>query len=474
MTDKNTIFIVKPNKSLHIGHLKPLEMSMAENNRCCLCINDITVNNANYENISNILENIKWLNYIPNKVAFISDFFKDIYEFAIKLIKAKLAYVDITTLKEIRKTYHDNELPKNREKSIDHNLSEFENMKDGTLKNAVLRFKYQLKSENKNIFDPIIYSSQFFIHYKTGNSWNIYPEDDFAKVVISTKLNLSDIYFRKKSVDKKGLIDYWYRLLEFSPPHIHWFDTITIKNNILPIKLIEKLLIKPSFIQDIDDPRLFTIAALRRRGLTAEILRSFAQKMDRLIDPKEVYEHSINFFERDVMRSISVIQPKKVIIDNFVDRYKTKWITVTKNNHPINKSGEHSFKYSEEIYVDKRDENLILKGQIVKLKYMDCIKFSNVDKQNVTHVILTSDEQNCMCSIHWLAENEAKTTKFIYLDNIFDEEDEYNQTSMIEYIGYTENYSNIFRFNTVKFEGLGFFVYDKKLRAWVCTVPYNK
>lgn len=382
-----TRFPPEPNGYLHLGHVKSicLNFGLANefNGLCNLRFDDTNPDAEDQEFVDNIKNDVEWLGFDwAGEVRYASNYFEQLYAWAVQLIEQGNAYVDLQTPEQIRENRGNfGEAGKNspyRETSIEENLQRFDDMKNGKYANgeAVLRAKIDMASPNMNLRDPILYRVMHQAHHQTGDTWCIYPMYDYAHPLSDAIEGVTHSICTLEFEDHRPFYDWVIDKIGFDkPPHQYEFARLNV-DHILTSKRKLKKLVDDKLVTGWDDPRMPTIAGMRRRGYTPEGLRDFCDrvgvsKSDGVVD-FGLLEFSIrNSLEDTANRAMAVLNPLKVTITNFdeavadVETLKKPtvqtrleqnvlWLTQPKNSHDESQ-GNRDIPFTQEIYIDKAD-----------------------------------------------------------------------------------------------------------------------
>lgn len=382
-----TRFPPEPNGYLHLGHVKSicLNFGLANefNGLCNLRFDDTNPDAEDQEFVDNIKNDVEWLGFDwAGEVRYASNYFEQLYAWAVQLIEQGNAYVDLQTPEQIRENRGNfGEAGKNspyRETSIEENLQRFDDMKNGKYANgeAVLRAKIDMASPNMNLRDPILYRVMHQAHHQTGDTWCIYPMYDYAHPLSDAIEGVTHSICTLEFEDHRPFYDWVIDKIGFDkPPHQYEFARLNV-DHILTSKRKLKKLVDDKLVTGWDDPRMPTIAGMRRRGYTPEGLRDFCDrvgvsKSDGVVD-FGLLEFSIrNSLEDTANRAMAVLNPLKVTITNFdeavadVENLKKPtvqtrleqnvlWLTQPKNSHDESQ-GNRDIPFTQEIYIDKAD-----------------------------------------------------------------------------------------------------------------------
>lgn len=385
----HTRFPPEPNGYLHIGHVKAicLNFSIADefNGLCNLRFDDTNPLAEEQEYVDSIQEDIRWLGFDwHGDVRYASGYFDKLYEWAIQLIKQGDAYVDLQapeTIKAQRGTsWGVGEPSPYRDNSVEENLRLFANMKNGDYPEgrAVLRAKIDMASPNVHMRDPILYRVMHTAHHQTGDKWCIYPMYDYAHPLSDAIEGISHSLCTLEFVDHRPLYDWLINKIGFvAPPHQYESSRLNVDYTITSKRKLRKL-VSAGLVNGWDDPRLPTVAGMRRRGFTPEGLRDFCQrvgvsKTDGVVDVAMLEYCIRQSLEHSAPRGMAVLNPLKVTIHNFqeaVADYETlkkdsvqahladNILWLTQPAHPSADLGARQIPFTQTIYIDKNDYQL--------------------------------------------------------------------------------------------------------------------
>jgi len=455
-TKVQTRFPPEPNGYLHIGHAKAIciDFGAADkyNGECNLRLDDTNPAKEDTEYVDAIMEDIEWLGFKWNKVLYASDYFDDIYECAIKLIKKGKAYVCDLTADEIREYRGTLWAPgKNspyRERSIEENLDLFEKMTNGEFQDGekVLRAKIDMASPNLNMRDPVIYRILRAHHHRTGDKWIVYPMYDFAHPISDTIEGVTHSLCSLEFEDHRPLYDWFLQELEFETPsrqiefaRLNLNYTLTSKRKCLR-------LVKDGIVSGWNDPRMSTLCGMRRRGYTPEAIRDFCDrigvaKSNSVVD-MNLLEHCVREdLNKRAPRAMAVLRPLKVVVDNYPDG-QVEEIEIELN--PEDPSmGTRIVKFSKNLYIEQDDFMIdppkkyfrLAPGNEVRFKgayYLTCESFETDEDGNVTLVHCTYDPESkggqtpdgrkVRGTIHWVSEENSRDIEVRLYDRLFNVE----------------------------------------------------
>lgn len=452
-----TRFPPEPNGYLHIGHAKSilLNYGLAKkyNGTFNLRFDDTNPTKEKTEFVDSIVKDVEWLGaHYDGEINFASDYFEDMYEAAVKLIKKGKAYVcDLTAeqIKEYRGTL--TEPGKNspyRDRSIEENLDLFERMKKGEFEDGskVLRAKIDMASPNINMRDPIIYRIARMTHHNTGDQWCIYPMYDFAHPIEDAIEHITHSICTLEFEDHRPLYDWVVQELEYpEPPKQIEFAKLYLTNVITGKRYIKRL-VDQGIVDGWDDPRLVTIAALRRRGFTPESLKNFMDLVGVAKSNSSVDYAMLEYCIRDDLkpkapRVMAVLDPIKLVIDNYPeDQVEYLDAQVNMENPEL---GVKQIPFCRELWID-RDDFMeeppkkyfrLFPGNEVRLMnayFVKCVSYEKDENGKVTVVHCTYDPitkngtgftgRKVKGTIHWVPVPFAKKVTARLYENLVDEE----------------------------------------------------
>ena len=451
-----TRFPPEPNGYLHIGHAKAilLNYGLAQkyHGKFNMRFDDTNPTKERVEFVESIKADIKWLGADwEDRLFFASNYFDQMYEEAVKLIKKGKAYVCDLTPEQIREyrgtlTEPGKESPY-RNRSIEENLELFEAMKDGKYADGekVLRAKIDMASPNINMRDPIIYRVAHMTHHNTGDKWCIYPMYDFAHPIEDAIEGVTHSICTLEFEDHRPLYDWVVRELEYPhPPKQIEFAKLYLTNVVTGKRYIKKL-VEEGIVDGWDDPRLVSIAALRRRGFTPESIKMFVDLCGVSKAQSSVDYAMLEYCIREDLklkrpRMMAVLDPVKLIIDNYPED-QIEYLEAD-NNLENESLGKRQVPFGRELYIDREDfmENppkkyfRLFPGNEVRLMnayFVKCTGFEKDENGNVTEIHCTYDpETKCGTgftgrkvkgTIHWVAAKTAKKVTVRLYENIIDE-----------------------------------------------------
>lgn len=454
-----TRFPPEPNGFLHIGHAKSicLNFGVAEENggNCNLRFDDTNPTKEDISYVDSIQEDVKWLGFKWNKdILFASDYFQELYNYAIQLIKMGKAFVcqlSPEQMREYRGTLTKTGTPSPyRDRSVEENIDLFTRMKNGEFDEGshVLRAKIDISSPNLNMRDPVIYRILKAHHHRTGDTWNIYPMYDYTHCLSDMIENITHSLCTLEFQDHRPLYDWVLETLA-TPCHPRQIEfarlnlTYTVMSKRKLLKMVEG-----HFVEGWDDPRMLTISGLRRRGYTPAAIRSFCKtigigKSESRIDMGVLENELRNDLNVTAPRRMCVLDPIKVIIDNFPDGHTED---VIGKNHPQDPDmGTRTLPFTKEIYIEREDfmENPPGKyrrlgpGREIRLRYAFLVQYASHVKDEktgeITEIHCTYDPESkggsapdgrkVKGTIHWASADKGTPVSVKLYDRLFSVED---------------------------------------------------
>ena len=451
-----TRFPPEPNGYLHIGHAKSIllnyGLSQEYGGQFNLRFDDTNPTKEKVEFVDSIKRDVEWLGAKwHGDVLFASDYFDRMYEAAVKLIRKGKAYVCDLTPEQIREyrgtlTEPGKESPY-RNRSVEENLELFENMKNGMYADGekVLRAKIDMAAANINMRDPIIYRVAHISHHRTGDKWCIYPMYDFAHPIEDAIEGVSHSICTLEFEDHRPLYDWVVRELEYeNPPKQIEFAKLYL-NNVVTGKRYIKRLVEDGIVDGWDDPRLVSIAALRRRGFTPESIKTFVELVGVTKSQGSVEYPMLEYCIREdlklkVRRMMAVLNPVKVIIDNYPVG-QVEYMEVP-NNQENPELGTRKVPFTKELYIERDDFMIdppkkyfrMFPGNEVRLMnayFVTCTDYKTDESGKVTEIHCTYDPETrggnfegrkVKGTIHWVSASEGEQVQVRLYENIVDEE----------------------------------------------------
>jgi glutaminyl-tRNA synthetase len=453
-----TRFPPEPNGYLHIGHAKAftIDFGIAQDfgGKCNLRFDDTNPVKEEVEYVESIMEDIHWLGFDwEDRLFFASDYFEQLYEFAVKLIKKSKAYVDDLSADQIREYRGTLTEPgKNspyRNRTIDENLNLFERMRKGEFPDGarVLRAKIDMACGNMNMRDPVMYRILHSTHHRTGDAWCIYPMYDFAHGQSDSIEGVTHSLCSLEYEDHRPLYDWFLDELEIYHPRQIEFARLNLSYTVMSKRKLLTL-VQDKHVQGWNDPRMPTLSGLRRRGYSPEVIRKFLEtigvaKRNNLVDIallEHLVREELNLVAPRVM---AVLHPLKIVIDNYPIGQVEDLDAVNNPEDPT--AGTRKIKFSREIYIDRDDFRedppkkyfRLAPGSEVRLRYGYFIKCIEVIKDRKTDEILelhctydpetrggyAPDGRKVQGTLHWVSAESAFDVEVRLYDRLFNKAD---------------------------------------------------
>jgi glutaminyl-tRNA synthetase len=500
-------FPPEPNGYLHIGHAKSicLNFGLAKkyHGKCNLRFDDTNPTKEDVEYVDSIKEDVQWLGFNWDGEYYASDYFPQLYDWAVQLINEGKAYVDDSSQEEISKgrgipTQPGTESPY-RNRSVAENLDLFERMKNGEFEDGskVLRAKIDMASPNMHMRDPIMYRILKTEHHRTGNKWCIYPMYDYAHGQSDSIEGITHSVCTLEFEVHKPLYNWFCDALAIHHPKQIEFARLNLSYTVMSKRKLLQL-VKENLVMGWDDPRMPTISGIRRRGYTPESMRNFAEtigvaKRDNTIE-LSLLEYCVREdLNKKALRTMAVLDPIKLILDNYPEGRFEELDAV--NNPEDPEAGKRKISFGRELWIDRDDfmEEPSKKffrlspGNEVRLKYAYIIKCNHVEKDNDGNIVAihcdyventrsgqSDSTRKVKGTIHWASVAHARKAEIRLFDKLFlsynPEEveegktflDNMNPDSMKVVEGYIEpKLPHETPLMTYQFERIGYFCIDK-------------
>lgn len=489
---KITRFPPEPNGFLHLGHCKSIFINWSDSNKCHLRLDDTNPEAEKEDFVANIIDDIKWLGFDPGQITYTSDYFDQLYEYAVLLIKNNLAYVDFTPNDVMREERHRGIENIYRSVIPEQNLAEFEKMKNGSyLKSeCVLRLKIDMQNLNHVLRDPIAYRITSIPHHRTGTKWKIYPSYDYSHGIIDALEGITHSYCTDEFYIRRDLY-YWspQQLINLGidlklATEIE-YGKLSVENNILSKRNINKL-ISEGHLSDYTDPRLLTIKGLRRRGFTPNLIKEIVDcsgfdRKETIISYKFIDHILRTAYNDSAIRAFGIINPLEVVIssnsnqDTELNKSLNKQLTHP--NNPFSDMGFHHINLTNEIYIETEDFIPVetkgyyrfMPNNIVRLRYDndDFYKMISYDKSVPKLTIIKADVTNLNTKkikgcIHWISKIDAVKVKYeLFTDLAPDGSLTFDPNSKQEKIGYIQSYVMENLDKVIQLERIGYFKFDR-------------
>ncbi len=454
-----TRFPPEPNGYLHIGHAKSICLNFGIANdysgACHLRMDDTDPTKESMEYVESIKQDVKWLGFDwGDNMFYASDYFEQLYDYAVKLIQLGKAYVCSLNEQEIREyrgtvTEPGKDSPY-RNRSVEENLDLFRRMRAGEFPDGahVVRAKIDMASPNMKMRDPLIYRIRHAHHYRTGDKWCIYPLYDFAHCLSDSIERITHSICTLEFENNRELYDWILDTLEVEKPRPHQYEFARLSLNYTVMSKRKLLyLVEKKLVSGWDDPRLPTISGMRRRGVTPEALRKFCESIGIAKANSSVDMAQLEFAIRDdlnqrVPRVLAVLRPLKVIIENYPEG-RTEDLDAPLYPHDVPKEGSRLLPFSREIYIEQDDfmENppkdyyRLSPGAEVRLRHAYVIRCDKVVKNDAGEVTELychyfpetksgegGEERKVKGTIHWVSAAHAVPAEIRLYDRLFVDE----------------------------------------------------
>jgi len=454
-----TRFPPEPNGYLHIGHTKSICLNFGTAKKyggtCNLRFDDTNPEKEEQEYVDAIMADVRWLGFEWERTCYASDYFGQLYEWALQLIRAAKAYVDDLTADQIRQhrgtlTEPGKDSPY-RNRSVEDNLNLFVRMKNGEFPDGsrVLRAKIDMASPNLNMRDPVMYRILHASHQRTGEQWCIYPMYDYAHGQSDSIEKVTHSMCTLEFADHQPLYHWFIDNLSIFPSQQIEFDRLNLTYTLLSKRKLLQL-VEENHVRGWDDPRMPTLSGIRRRGFTPEAIRTFVGSIGATrtngITDIEMLEH----FQRDDLnhrsrRAMAVLHPLRLVIDNYPEG-KEEMVEVA-NNPEDPSAGNRQVPFSRELYIEQDDFREIplpkyyrlSPGKEVRLRNAYFVTAQNVVKDaegNVVAVHCTYDPasrggnspdgRKVKSTIHWVSSLHAISAEIRLYDRLFTKADPYD------------------------------------------------
>lgn len=447
-----TRFPPEPNGYLHIGHAKSIclnfGLGLKYNGKTNLRFDDTNPVKEEVEYVDSIKEDIKWLGFNWAEERYASDYFEQLYEWAVELIKKDLAYVDDQNIDEIKKNRGTVQTPgvnsPYRDRSVEENLELFSQMRKGKFGNGekVLRAKIDMAHSNMHMRDPILYRILHAEHHRTKNDWCIYPMYDYAHGQSDSIEGITHSICTLEFDIHRPLYDWFIEKLDIFPSHQYEFARLNLTYTVMSKRKLLQL-VQEGHVEGWDDPRMPTISGLRRRGFTPEAIRNFCDaigvaKRDNTIDYSRLEYYLREDLNKKANRVMSVLNPVKLIIDNYSENESELLEAV--NNPEDETYGKRQISFSNTLYIEQEDfeENppkkyfRLAPGMEVRLRYAYFVTCTSVEKDSEGNIIAihaqydplsrggnSPDGRKVKGTIHWVDAKNCIDCQVRLFDRLF-------------------------------------------------------
>lgn len=448
----HTRFPPEPNGYLHIGHAKSICLNFGlatkYKGKCNLRFDDTNPVTEDTEYVDSIMNDVRWLGFEWDELHYTSDYFDQLHDFAVDLIKKGLAYVDDSTAEEIAALKGNIDRPGTnspfRERTVEENLQLFTEMREGKYADGekVLRAKIDMAHPNMLLRDPIIYRIKHAHHHRTGDKWCIYPMYDFAHGQSDSIEKITHSICTLEFIHHRPLYDWCIDKLGIFPSHQYEFARLNLNYTVMSKRKLLQL-VNEKHVSGWDDPRMPTISGMRRRGYTPESIRKFAEtigvaKRENLIDIGLLEFCVREHLNKVALRRMAVLDPIKLIITNYPEGQTE---TLSAENNPEDEHGGHrEISFSNTLWIERDDfmENppakyfrlgVGLKSRLKHAYIVECTGFKKDENGAVTEVYATyfpesksgSDTSGIKVkgTMHWLDANTAEEAEIRLYDRLF-------------------------------------------------------
>ncbi|MDY0054040.1 MAG: glutamine--tRNA ligase/YqeY domain fusion protein [Bacteroidales bacterium] len=447
-----TRFPPEPNGYLHIGHAKSIclnfGLGLKYNGKTNLRFDDTNPVKEEVEYVDSIKEDIKWLGFNWAEERYASDYFEQLYEWAVELIKKDLAYVDDQNIDEIKKNRGTVQTPginsPYRDRSVEENLELFSQMREGKFGNGekVLRAKIDMAHSNMHMRDPILYRILHAEHHRTKNDWCIYPMYDYAHGQSDSIEGITHSICTLEFDIHRPLYDWFIEKLDIFPSHQYEFARLNLTYTVMSKRKLLQL-VQEGHVEGWDDPRMPTISGLRRRGFTPEAIRNFCDaigvaKRDNTIDYSRLEYYLREDLNKKANRVMTVLNPVKLIIDNYSENESELLEAV--NNPEDETYGKRQISFSNTLYIEQEDfeENppkkyfRLAPGMEVRLRYAYFVTCTSVEKDSEGNIIAihaqydplsrggnSPDGRKVKGTIHWVDAKNCIDCQVRLFDRLF-------------------------------------------------------
>lgn len=442
-----TRFPPEPNGYLHIGHAKAMFVSFGlakERGGCCyLRYDDTNPEAEKKEYIDHIEEIVEWMGWKPFKITYTSDYFQELYELAVELIRRGHAYVDHQTPEEI-KEYREKKMDSPwRDRPIAESLKLFEEMRLGMIEEgkATLRMKQDMQSDNGNMYDLIAYRIKFTPHPHSGDKWCIYPSYDYAHCIVDSLEDITHSLCTLEFETRRASYYWLLHVLDLYQPYVWEYSRLNVTNTVMSKRKLN-FLVTNKHVDGWDDPRLMTLAGLKRRGVTSTAINAFVRGIGitrsdcSTIRLERLEYHVREELNRTAPRTLVVLQPLKVVVTNLesglvMDLDAKKWPDASTEDS----SAFYKVPFSRVVYIEKSDFRMkdskdyygLAPGKSVLLRYAFPIKCTEVvladDNKSIVEIRVEYDPSKKTKPkgvIHWVAEPSREVDPLSIEVRLFD------------------------------------------------------
>ncbi len=459
-----TRFPPEPSGYMHIGHAKPLfiedELRRAYDGKLFLYFDDTNPDNEKQEFVDAFIEDLKWLGLSFDREYYASDNLEMLYGYALEAIKRKGAYVCTCGGEEIKKGRLSGIACRHKSQQVSENEGLWKKMLEGSFGDgeAILRWNGEMKAANTSMRDPTLFRIKHAVHYRQGEKYFVWPNYDFCTPVIDSVNGITDVIRSKEYEMRDELHLAILDLLGLRKPRITSISRLEIANNVTSKRKIRSM-IADGLITGWDDPRLVTIRALRRRGITAQAIREFALssgmgKSESTAEMESLLSMNRKLIDATAKRLFFIEDPMEMDVSN------TGGVTVSMKLYPGSGNDYRNYTVKGELFINAMDGKVLHKGDTVKLKDAFDVEVYDVGKRVTAGY--KGDNPGKLSRIQWITRDDAVKCELLIIGNLLKGE-EFDRESIKRISGYAEGYSSgLRRGDIVQFEKLGYFRLDDK------------
>ncbi len=460
-----TRFPPAPNGYMHIGHAKAVfmekEFSRIYNGHINLYFDDTNPETDSQEYVESFKKDLEWLNIGFDTEYYASDNIEKMYSFASTLIKKGKAYVCDCPPEEISEKRTNGIDCTHKEKPPEENLSEWEKMLSDKNSHSILRYKGNIKDQNTALRDPTLFRVKQNVHYRQGSKYWLWPTYDFNTPIMDSIMGVTDV-LRSKEYELRDRLYYEILIgLELRLPRLHSFARLEINNNITSKRKLKEL-IKKNLLWGFDDPRLVTIAGLRRRGIQPSAIMEFVlrfgmSKTDSKVGIEMLLAENRKIIDNKSPRLFFIKDPIKITVTEIPDSKRK----IEMKAHPSESLKHRRYNLSDIFFINSYDALNLRNGDTIKLKDAFGIKIHSIEKDNIEASYL-SETADSAARIPWVNKDNYLEANLLEIGDLLENEI-FNGKSMLSTKGFIESYvSGIEEGGTVQLERTGFFKLDNK------------
>ncbi|KAL4852916.1 Glutamine--tRNA ligase [Chlorella vulgaris] len=414
-----TRFPPEPNGYLHLGHAKAMHINFTTGNECYLRLDDTNPEAEKEEFVDHILDNVRWLGWTPSKITYCSDYFDDLLHLAVKLIDKGLAYVDHQTPEEIRRTRELRQASPWRDRPTEESRRLFDDMRRGKVQegSATLRMKMSFESSAGCMLDLVAYRVKNAVHPRTGSRYSIYPSYDYAHCIVDSLEGITHSICSLEFESRKASYYWLLDALELRKPVVSEFSRLCVDHNVLSKRKLARLV--SEVVDGWDDPRLLTLAGMRRRGVPPAAINDLCKELgmtrsEGRVPLHRLYHHVRAHLDATSFRCMAVLRPLRVVITNMPDNHQE---VVQASLFPGRTLETYGVPLTRVLYIERSDFRAqdvkgfrgLAPGKTVMLRYaypVTCHTFQEhngqVEEVHVTYDVTKASKPKGV--IHWVAE----------------------------------------------------------------------